>query len=62
MQEPVVMPHPLQGVIAEAVRKTKARGKDDALALAAAVRAVLEHQPELGISDAYELVSRLWVR
>ncbi|MBI5165224.1 MAG: hypothetical protein HY985_15140 [Magnetospirillum sp.] len=62
MSEPVVMPHPLRDVIVTALAKSRARGRDDAVALAAAVRTVLEVRPELGISDAYDLVSRLWVR
>lgn len=62
MRDPVVMPHPLQGVIVGALTRARAKGGDDARALAAAARAVLDVQPELGISAAYDLVSRLWVR
>lgn len=58
----VVGQHTLRDVIADALSKSLARRSDAALALAVAVRAVLDADPTMGISEAYELVNALWVR
>ncbi len=59
---PVIMPHPFRDLIAKAIKDARAKGDDDPMAMAAAVRAILKSQPDLTISDAYELVNRLLVR
>lgn len=58
----VVDEHPVRVIVVEALTKALARRRDNALALSAAVRAVLDARPEMGIAEAYELVDRLWVR
>lgn len=62
MGDLVVEDHPLREVVTEALGRALARRRDNALALSAAVRAVLDAQPEMGISEAYDLVNSLWVR
>ena len=63
MEDPLVDgQHRLSTVVLTALRCGRDCREDMPTMMARAVRAVLENDPALSISDAYGLVNRLWLR
>ena len=53
--------HPLSGVVVAALRDGQHQGEGTPAMMARAVKAVLVTDPTMTITDAYNLVNRLWV-
>lgn len=59
---PIVLPHPIAGVIRTALAQVLAETNDTAIALITAAREVRRATPGLGFYESFVLVDRLWVR
>ena len=63
MDDPLVNgQHPLSVVVLTALREGRSNREDTSKMMARAVRAVLDVESSMSISDAYGLVNHLWVR